>query len=222
MRPLDLIERNEHFVEAADSRYFEQLSQGQQPHCLMLACSDSRVAPSVVTQAPLGTMFVHRNIANQVVAGDASFEAALWYALTRLKVRRVVIKGHTGCGGIAAARGVEAPPALEGWLKHIRGGLPEEPEVSPDDLSRLNVLEQIRRLKAHPIYQSHGREVSIEGYLLHLETGRLEHLVTEPPPVSEGGNGNAVEGERSEAVPGADAADAAHRGTDAGGTAAAG
>lgn len=219
MRPLDLIQRNEAFVEGADPQYFEELSQGQQPHCLMLACSDSRVAPSVITQAPLGTMFVHRNIANQVLAGDVSFEASLWYALTRLKVRRIVIKGHTGCGGIAAAREGEAPPVLEGWLKHIRAGLPEDPAAPPNDLARQNVLEQVRRLKAHPIYQTHGQEVSIEGYLLHLETGLLEHLVTEPPPISKGADEHAVEGERPEAVPGTDAADAARRGTDARGAA---
>ncbi|MFZ5825507.1 MAG: carbonic anhydrase [Bacillota bacterium] len=219
MRPLDLIGQNERFVEESDPHYFEELSQGQQPYCLMLACSDSRVCPSVVTQAPLGTMFVHRNIANQVVEGDASFEAALWFALTRLKVGRLVVKGHTGCGGIAAAREGDAPPALEGWLKHIRAALPEDPEIDPDQLARLNVLEQVRRLKEHPVYKEHGQGVAIEGYLLHLRTGRLEHLVTEEPPAIKGGKKYAIEGERSEALSGVDAADAAPRGPDAGGTA---
>ncbi|MFZ5817626.1 MAG: carbonic anhydrase [Bacillota bacterium] len=179
MPPLDLIRRNESFVESIEGiapGYFQQLSRGQQPNCLMLACSDSRVSPSVVTQAPLGTMFVHRNIANQVVEGDASFEAALYYALTRLKVQKIVIKGHTGCGGIAAATAGQAPPPLEGWLKHIREGLPQG-EQAVDDLARANVLEQVRRLKEHPLYREDGDGVTVEGYLLHLESGRLERLI---------------------------------------------
>lgn len=184
MRPLDLLRRNESFVDSIQGiapQYFDLLSQGQEPTCLMLACSDSRVSPSVVTQAPLGTMFVVRNIANQVIPEDLSFQSALYYALTQLKVRRVVIKGHTGCGGIAAATSGEAIPELEGWLSHVKEGLESALAVgaSPDDMARANVLAQVERLKAHPTFIKYGRRVAIEGYLLHLGSGRLEKLVEE-------------------------------------------
>lgn len=207
MRPLDLLRRNESFVDNIQGiapQYFDQLSQGQEPTCLMLACSDSRVSPSIVTQAPLGTMFVVRNIANQVIPDDPSFQSALYYALTQLKVRRVVIKGHTGCGGIAAATGDQATPELEGWLGHVREGL--EPGLvagaSSDDLARANVLAQVERLKAHPTFVTYGRGVAIEGYLLHLGSGRLEKLVEVPGTIDLEVLGHAdAEGARSVSTP---------------------
>ncbi|GGK12808.1 hypothetical protein GCM10010965_02240 [Caldalkalibacillus thermarum] len=52
---------------------------------------------------PLGHLFVHRNIANQVHPEDESFSASLYYALKHLKVKKIVIQGHTGCGGLTAA-----------------------------------------------------------------------------------------------------------------------
>nr|WP_276541065.1 carbonic anhydrase [Salipaludibacillus agaradhaerens] len=52
---------------------------------------------------PLGRMFIHRNIANQVSTHDESFSAGLYYALTHLKVKSILVEGHTDCGGVKAA-----------------------------------------------------------------------------------------------------------------------
>lgn len=181
MERLDLVGKNEAFVRQAqenDPTYFGRLSEGQHPNCFVIACSDSRVSPSVVTQAPLGLLFIHRNIANQVVAADESLTAGLYYALNHLKVKKIVIKGHTGCGGIHAAREGTQEPELRPWLKHVEESLkehlggPDEPSL--DDLAKLNILKQIDRLVEHPVYQAYGTGVPIEGYLLHLDSGRLE------------------------------------------------
>lgn len=177
----DLTQRNESFVHqiaAIDPAYFERMSKGQQPNCFVLACSDSRVSPSVVMQSPLGYLFVHRNIANQVVHDDPSLEAGLYYALQHLKVKKIIIKGHTGCGGIAAAKTANQEPHLLPWLGYIRAGLEEhltgEKDLSVDDLARLNVLAQMEHLANHSVYKAYGGGVLIEGYLFHLESGRLE------------------------------------------------
>lgn len=210
---MDLIRRNENFVETLeqiDPDYFQNLSQGQHPHCFMLACSDSRVSPSVVTQAPLGTMFVHRNIANQVNSDDESLNAGLYYALTRLNVNKVIVKGHTGCGGIAAAADGLTDPELAVWLEPVRQGLEErmreQPDASVDDLARHNVQVQVRRIEEHPIYKKYGQNIPVEGYLLHLETGRLELVTPHLPramarlgaPDMKGGIPHVSEGDRSE------------------------
>lgn len=189
MKRLDLIKQNATFVEQVAPDLIEELSQGQQPGCFVIACSDSRVSPSVITQAPLGSMFVHRNIANQVAADDASLTAGLYYAIKKLGVKKIVVKGHTGCGGIAAAVGGEPPvPELEGWLSGIRQSLAPtlaaKNDLSADELARANVLEQVRRLQEHPVYKAHGQGVAIEGYLYHLGSGRLE-LVTRVEPGGE-------------------------------------
>ncbi|THG88660.1 carbonate dehydratase, partial [Alkalihalobacillus alcalophilus ATCC 27647 = CGMCC 1.3604] len=106
MEELELRKKNEEFIQRIkeqDPTFFDELKKGQTPEFFVLSCSDSRVSPSVITQMPLGHMFVHRNIANQVVTEDESFSASLYYALKHLKVKKIVIKGHTDCGGVKAA-----------------------------------------------------------------------------------------------------------------------
>lgn len=151
----------------------------------MLACCDSRVNPSTVLQMPLGRMFVHRNIANQVSVEDASFTASLCYALKHLGIKKVIIKGHTKCGGISAAREGMKGPGLSQWLYAIRSGIPpeewENQERNLDDLSRINVLKQMENLYKHPVFQAYGQGVEVIGSLFHLESGYLERLTLPDP-----------------------------------------
>lgn len=174
-----LKKQNEAFVKKmlqGGSHYFETLIQGQAPEFFVLSCSDSRVSPSVITQMPLGHLFVHRNIANQVHPEDESFSASLYYALKHLKVKKIVIQGHTGCGGVTAAWQNNDEPQWQKWLNHIRAGLPKDGEYSIDELAKINVLQQVEELKRHPVYQQYGEGVEIIPCLFHLETGELECL----------------------------------------------
>ncbi|MGX4670367.1 carbonic anhydrase [Cerasibacillus sp. JNUCC 74] len=105
MDEMNLIKNNEDFIrkmQEEDPDFFRHLQQGQHPEFFVLACSDSRVSPSAISQMKLGNMFIHRNIANQVSNNDDSFSAGLYYALVHLKVSHIIIKGHTECGGIHA------------------------------------------------------------------------------------------------------------------------
>lgn len=86
--------------------------QGQNPEILLISCADSRANPSQIFDVAPGEIFVVRNIANLVPpyedqAGYHGISSALEYAVTILKVKAVVIKGHENCGGIDAyIRGV--------------------------------------------------------------------------------------------------------------------
>lgn len=109
------------------SRY-ETLSEGQSPETLVIACSDSRVDPQTVFGAAPGELFVVRNVAALVppYAPDANYHgtsAAVEFAVRVLKVKRIVVLGHAGCGGVQAL--VEgAPPEttdfLSPWLEIAR------------------------------------------------------------------------------------------------------
>ena len=95
-------------------RYFERYLHQQKPHSLWIGCSDSRVPAEVLTGADPGELFVHRNIANMVLTDDDNFMSVLQYALEYLEVKRVVLCGHYGCGGIQAAVALpESPLAQE-------------------------------------------------------------------------------------------------------------
>lgn len=166
-------------MKEQDPKYFEELQKGQSPEYFVVSCSDSRVSPSVITEAPLGEMFVHRNIANQVDIEDESFAASLYYALKHLKVKKIIIKGHTDCGGVKAAWYENDDEELQRWITNVKKGLPHtEKKISIplNELSRLNVIRQVENLKQHPIYKKYGEGVVIVGYLFHIENGELEKV----------------------------------------------
>jgi carbonic anhydrase len=86
---------------------FEQLAQKQQPRVMMIACSDSRVDPAILTNAEPGDLFMVRNVANLVPPctmdrAQHGISAALEFAVTALGVEHVIVFGHADCGGIRA------------------------------------------------------------------------------------------------------------------------
>ena len=101
-----LIENNKEWVASktkVDPEYFKRLANGQQPPILWIGCADSRVPANEIIGAQPGEVFVHRNIANMVIHTDMSMLSVLDYAVNVLKVKHIIVCGHYGCGGVAAA-----------------------------------------------------------------------------------------------------------------------
>ena len=196
-----IFEQNREWVakmRAQDPDYFERLAKGQQPRYLFIGCSDSRVPASDITGTGPGEMFVHRNIANLVVPTDINLLSVLQYAVEVLGVQDVIVCGHYGCGGVAAAAGNKQYGLIDAWLTQIRDvvrlheaevmGIGDE-EQRLRRLVELNVIEQVRNLGKTNIIQNalkgdnpprlHGLVYDIrEGLLkdLHVETEMLTKL----------------------------------------------
>ena len=106
------------------ARFEELAAQGQRPHTMVIACSDSRVDPQMIFSAGPGELFVMRNVANLVppYMPDAMFHgtsAAVEFAVRVLKVDRIVVMGHALCGGIRALLHGAPPEAADfvaGWI----------------------------------------------------------------------------------------------------------
>ncbi|MEO5368404.1 MAG: hypothetical protein H7831_19010, partial [Magnetococcus sp. WYHC-3] len=87
---------------------FQRLSRdGQKPRALLVACSDSRVHPNLLTHSGPGELFLVRNVANLVPPWDPSggyhgTSAALEFAVCRLEVEAIIVMGHSHCGGVRA------------------------------------------------------------------------------------------------------------------------
>lgn len=86
---------------------YEALAQGQKPHTLIVACSDSRADPALIFDAAPGQLFVVRNVANLVPPYEPDGQlhgvsAALEFGVKVLNVRRIVVMGHAHCGGVNA------------------------------------------------------------------------------------------------------------------------
>ena len=86
----------------------ELVDVGQDPNVMVISCSDSRLVINQLFQADPGDVFISRHVANLVIPYDSEKTAenplagAVEYAVDVLNVKDIIIKGHTGCGGIGA------------------------------------------------------------------------------------------------------------------------
>jgi len=99
-----------HHYERDGTSFKQLVSQGQSPKIMVVACSDSRVDPAIVTDCDPGDLFVVRNVANLVPpyeegGGYHGTSAALEFAVSCLRVEHVIVMGHARCGGIRALLG---------------------------------------------------------------------------------------------------------------------
>ncbi|MBO8135845.1 MULTISPECIES: carbonic anhydrase [Dickeya] len=179
--------------------YFRKHALVQKPHSLWIGCSDSRVPAEVLTGSDPGELFVHRNIANMVSHDDDNFMSVLQYALEYLKVSRIVLCGHYGCGGVQAAVNLPGMPLvnedspLSRRIRSLRASLahhialPDDGADDADDaaqrqnqLVEANVLEQFARLvNAPPVLQAwrDGVELGVYGCVYDLHNGHLKELI---------------------------------------------
>jgi carbonic anhydrase len=118
-----------------------ELAEGQSPKVMVIACSDSRVEPSVIFDTKPGEMFVVRNVAAlappfETTPGLHGVSAALEFAVTQLEVEQVVVMGHGLCGGCAAALTRKFDHALPGEGQFIAGWVSLLDEARDDVTAR--------------------------------------------------------------------------------------
>ncbi|HVG86923.1 MAG TPA: carbonic anhydrase [Vicinamibacterales bacterium] len=187
-----LFDNNRALVEQVtrdDPDFFTKRAGKQEPHFLFIGCADSRVPLETLTGALPGEMFVHRNIANQVLTGDLNVLSVLQYAVEVLDVEHVIVCGHYQCGGVKAAMGDDSYGLVDHWLAGIRDQVrrhQSELEAYPTEAQRfsrvveLNVLRQVYNLSRTPIVQSawrRGRRPMLHGIVYDLHDGLLKQLV---------------------------------------------
>jgi carbonic anhydrase len=131
---------------------------------------------------------VHRNIANIIAPTDINTSAVIEYAVAHLKVKHVVLCGHTSCGGAAAALSdSRVGGVLDTWLtplKGVRNAHREELEAIKDDKARavriaeLNVRQGVEVLMANVTIQEAiaERGLDVHGCLFDIATGRIKDL----------------------------------------------
>ncbi len=147
---------------------FAGLRERQAPTVCLLGCVDSRCNPAMVFDAEPGDILVVRNIANLVPSyreegGCCCTSAALEFAVTKLGVQHLVVKGHSGCGGIQAciAAAAQAAPTTEfvdRWTTLARPALDEVRTTMPDlagaeladAVGRCSVIGSLARLMSYP------------------------------------------------------------------------
>ncbi len=179
--------------------YFERMADDQSPEFLWIGCSDSRVPAEEVTGTEPGELFVHRNIANQVIHTDFNILSVLQYAIDVLKVKHVIVCGHYGCGGVKNALSHKHLGLINKWLRNIKDVYrihQRELDGIADQTSRfrrlveLNVQEQVWKLAETSFVQhvwQKDHNLYLHGWVYDLHTGYLKDLLLLTPdtPISE-------------------------------------
>jgi carbonic anhydrase len=188
--------RTSHLVRPILSR----LADVHEPQTLFITCGDARIVPNLITSSGPGDLFTIRNIGNLVpdhagCAEDSSIGASVEFAVGVLKVREIVVCGHSSCGAMKALlHGVPGDaPALRSWLRHAepslrraRGRSPitidgRLPDSDADQVALHNVLEQLDRLREYPTIaraEALG-EVDLVGMYFDVGAARLHLYDTE-------------------------------------------
>ncbi|KRA56174.1 carbonic anhydrase [Caulobacter sp. Root655] len=172
----------------ADPQFFKRLEGQQSPEYLWIGCSDSRVPANEIVGLDPGELFVHRNVANLAPPQDANYLSVLQFAVDVIKVKHVMVVGHYGCGGVAAAIDGKRRGLVDHWLHPIREVHAEhrhELDALPDEKARLNrlcelnVIRQVRNVASDVFVQdawARGQSLSVHGWVYSLANGLVTDL----------------------------------------------
>ena len=175
-------------IKKSDPRFFEKLSELQNPEYLWIGCSDSRISPSSSLGLLPGQMFVHRNVANLVNHTDMNCLSVMQFAVEVLNVRHIIVSGHFGCGGVKAAMDDSRLGLIDNWLRHIQdimhkyeGDLAAIADLDKrvDKLCTLNVIEQVINVGETTIVQdawARGQNLAVHGWIYTIADGIYRDL----------------------------------------------
>jgi carbonic anhydrase len=169
---------------------FTELAEQQHPRALFITCSDSRIVPDLLTQTSPGELFICRNAGNIVPAhGEATggVSGTIEYAVAALKVRHIIICGHSDCGamkGILHPEDVASMPAVAAWLRYGEAArrivLDNQPHLDENQkleaITRENVRAQLLNLQTHPSVAAAlaAGAVQLHGWLYSIRSGVIE------------------------------------------------
>lgn len=173
---------------AADAGFFRRLEAQQAPEYLWIGCADSRVPANEIVGLDPGELFVHRNVANLAPPQDANYLSVLQFAVDVLRVRHIMVVGHYGCGGIAAAVDGKRRGLVDHWLHPIREVFHEhrasleaiaDDKVRMNRLCELNVMRQVRNVASDVFVQdawARGQSLHVHGWVYSLGNGLVNDL----------------------------------------------
>jgi len=194
---LKLKEGNKKYRETFNKELAEYLADnGQFPKTLFITCSDSRVVPNALTGSKKGELFIERNIGNFIAPYTPepkdyrTTAAVIEYAVEVLKVKNIIVCGHTECGSIAKLFSEIKPTNTnKDLIKWLELGKPAKekvvklyPDAKLKELRRLTEKESVRlqmkNLKTYPQVQKgiENGTLKVYGWIFDIRTGEVEYL----------------------------------------------
>ncbi len=175
-------------IKQEDPNFFKHLSEQQNPEYLWIGCSDSRVPANELLGMQPGEVFVHRNIANQVIHTDLNCLSVIQFAVDVLKIKHIIVCGHYGCGGVIASLDDKSHGLIDNWLHHIKDvyrfhksrlDAVEDKTARLKLLCELNVIEQVANVCNTTILKNAWnieQDITVHGFVYNLHDGILKDL----------------------------------------------
>ena len=163
---MDAIKKNKEFIKILNNdnglkNRRDDLVKGQHPNLLVITCSDSRVIPELILNSSLGDIFVIRTAGNVINNGEL---ASLEYAIEHLKIKHIILLGHTHCGAIHASIHQEKGQYLDPILNRIKNNIKDTSNEL--EATKINVIKEVQFIKEKfPQYDG-----LIEGMIYDIET----------------------------------------------------
>ena len=186
----ELLDSNRLWAAKTEQRspgFFTGLLTQQAPQYLWIGCADSRVPANELVDLLPGELFVHRNVANVVVHSDLNCLSVIQFATDLLKVKHIIVVGHSRCGGVVAALNDLRVGLAENWIRHVQDvrnrhqqwldALPPAEQI--DALGELNVIEQAKNVCQTTVVQdawARGQSLVVHGWFYGLNNGLLRDL----------------------------------------------
>jgi carbonic anhydrase len=174
-----------------NKKLFNELTEGQHPHTMIITCSDSRVSPVKILSATPGELFIASNIGNIVPPykeTKGATQSAIEYAINALKIPNLVILGHSSCGACAH---LYQNKSEDENLNHVNEWLTfaypakynamleclNHPEKNRAEITEKNNIQlSIQRLMSYPyiVKALENKTLEIHGWWYNIGTGELE------------------------------------------------
>lgn len=162
----------ETYYEERPDFYRSMIEKGQSPEVMVIACSDSRVNPSIIAKAEPGELFIVRNVANLVPpyepdSGYHGTSAAIEYAVRDLGIEHIIVLGHSHCGGIRCLCEDHTHDNdrefIDGWMSIVDAARSDE----------LDGEAQLRHVEREAVKVSLGNLLSFPWVKSRVEDGQL-------------------------------------------------
>ena len=195
MLPKDLINKYRDWKEssfAQEKDHFERLAkEGQSPKYMIISCVDSRVDPNAIFKSKAGEMLVHRNIANIVPPYSQLTEhsgtiAAIEFGVTALNIKKIIIIGHSGCGGIKNGyhmcheNNFDDNSSISNWLKLLKPVYDNISGEGNDEkvkyMEKESIIVSLENLNKYPFINTEVKsgEIMLYGVWNDIGSGSIE------------------------------------------------
>lgn len=190
----ELLANNEEYVDYMNQKhpgFFKTLGATHKPKYLLIGCSDARIQPNALLKLNPGELFIHRNIANQVVQGDMNANAVIQYAIEGLGITKIIVMGHSRCGGVTASMKGVPFSMVDQWITNVkeiyqthRSILDEikDEEERINALAKLNARFQCLNIKRSAVVRraiASGKKIKVYPFFMNVCSGLVENLKME-------------------------------------------